>query len=151
MAKLLIYSGAAEKIGHTTSISGGSGRNGISSGAIRTKHVLSFRINQKPVQYNQGDLSAVSEGDSITCAGIIKKGVMEAYVIRNNTTGVTYGSTARTVLIWLIVIALAALGLTASVILAFIGIPLLLWVPYGFIGVRRIAKAHKMVAAEPAI
>lgn len=148
MAKIEIYSGKAEKVGTQTSIEGNTGQTALAVGQVRTKHMLAFRIDGKPVQFKMGDTTGVSDGDSITCAGKVKDGIMEGYALRNSTTGVTYGAKPVHLYVGLLFIVGIGLLMVWSLILAIIGIPLLIWAPFFYMKGRQAIKARDMVEAN---
>jgi hypothetical protein len=62
-----------------------------SHGAIPIQNqLISFRIDGKPMFYRTRTLASFTDGDSVSAAGTMKNGTLQALTLRNHTTGATY-------------------------------------------------------------
>ncbi len=97
---LKVVSGRAETIQWTTEIRGSSRR-------LRTSQIAYFRVSNAPVQMKRSEHLPISDGDRVTVCGKQKPHTLEAYAIRNHTTGTvekisTPGWYASTVVLFLL-------------------------------------------------
>ena len=77
---LKVVSGHAETIQRVTEIKGSTSR-------IRTSQIAYFRVSNAPVQMKRREHLPISDGDRVTVCGKQKPHTLEAYAIRNHTTG----------------------------------------------------------------
>jgi hypothetical protein len=89
---LQIVSGVATHLASGTSLSYAATSNGP---VAMQDQVFSFRINGRPISYRTRSFPSLSEGDVVGAAGKEKGGVLNAFGIRNFTTGVIYSPPPR--------------------------------------------------------
>lgn len=109
----------------------------------RTEKLINFRVGNRPVSMKLPKGIELADGDEATVVGSDGGGGMKAILVRNDTTGIIYGMSTVTVMIWailLIVIGAATLG----VFIGFIVLPLglyMLYKGYQLIQANRIMTA----------
>jgi hypothetical protein len=54
-----------------------------------TTHVVNFQLGPQAVMFRGSNPPAINDGDEVTVAGTIRKGLFEALAYRNSSTGVT--------------------------------------------------------------
>lgn len=126
----------------TGTISGG--RN-VTSGAVDTWQIATFRIDKTPVQMKLDTQASICDGDSVAVAGCYKKGVFIARAIKNNTTNVI--STLPAWKYKAMGVVLMIIGILLTIFL--IGIPIILLGAYTFYQGALITKAVEMIGVEP--
>jgi hypothetical protein len=89
MSNLVAFSGIVSNVNYFSKTTGSVRvHRGSGSGSVRTKHSISFRVDNKPISYpGRPDLG---EGDLATVIGGNNGGVVVALVVRNDSTGVEY-------------------------------------------------------------
>jgi len=140
---LQMISGTATHLATGTSISYAATNNGPM--AIQDQ-MFSFRINGRPISYRTRSFPSLSEGDVVGAAGKEKGGVLNAFGIRNFTTGVIYSPPTTMPIILCIVLMVIGIPL-----IAFLGLGLF-FVGFGvfvLLRVLNVRKAAKMLAEAP--
>jgi hypothetical protein len=119
VADIKFLSGIATNISMFSSTSGSSYKG---TGSTNTSHTFTFRIDSKPIRFS-GVLN-LSEGDEVKVAGYDKRGELQATVVKNITTGVSYSDKYR----WAAILTIT-IGILLSVIIITLlfGIPLIVW------------------------
>lgn len=110
----------------------------------RTEKVINFRVDNRPVSMKNSKGVELANGDSVTVVGSDSGGGIKAVLIRNDTTGITYGMSTWYVMTWAIVLTIAGLA-TLGVFVGFILAPLGLFLLYkGY----QLIQANKLMVAE---
>ncbi|MBW4622550.1 MAG: hypothetical protein KME17_24735 [Cyanosarcina radialis HA8281-LM2] len=91
MGQLIALSGTASNVNYFSKTSGDiKVRQGTGSGTIRTKHTISFRVDNKPASFpGRPDLG---EGDRVTIIGSNTSGGVAALIVINHSTGIEYSN-----------------------------------------------------------
>jgi len=116
-------SGEVSHMSESTHTSGTTGNSSIGQGKISSKQVYSFRVKGKPVTCASKNAFSIGDGDFVACAGPEKNGVIDAKIIRNDTTGVTYGGNVTEQFVWTTILLLLSIGAIFTYIGALIGVP----------------------------
>ncbi|MGL5832430.1 MAG: hypothetical protein ACRC1Z_04255 [Waterburya sp.] len=91
MKQLIFVSGTASNINYFSRTSGSIDvRNGNGSGSIRTKHSISFRVDNRSIAF--AGRPDIGEGDQVTVVGDGSRGVIVGYLVVNDSTNVQYFS-----------------------------------------------------------
>ena len=115
---MITLQGALTHLQHATATQSGM------QGQITSHEVLSFRVKNHAVGFRSRSGPSISENDLVTVAGWDSKGTLQAYALRNDTTGAVYKSPGVIVLL-IGSIFLVALGLVSATLSFFLGaIPL---------------------------
>lgn len=118
-----------------------TGRNGN----VNSQHASVFRIDNFPAKVKSGSHNSLSNGDTITAVGEIKKGTLVIYAYRNETTGAYDES--QTVLPLILGICMLVLGVPLSLFI--IGLPLLVFGGIVLYGVYLGHEAKKILHQTP--
>ncbi len=89
MSEFTLLSGEVSQLNQLSSTTGSINKG---SGTIRTAHHLTFRLGNKPVRYS--GTPSINDGDIVTVMGE-DKGEFEAYVLRNESTGIIYNGNRK--------------------------------------------------------
>jgi hypothetical protein len=106
------------RVTHAAQVSETHGQIHDGRGTIRTFHKMKFRIDNKPAFF-QGEAS-IGDGDTVTVAAVAK-GELRALALRNESTGIEYGS--PTILYYIMGSFTVVLGLLTLAFL--VGFPIL--------------------------
>lgn len=77
-----VISGEVTNVRHSVSLSGGDDRN------ITTTHITVFRVNGCQVKFKSTTPIMISDGDIVSAAGKVRRGMLVAYAYKNKSTGV---------------------------------------------------------------
>jgi hypothetical protein len=139
---LQLVSGIATHLATGTSVSYAATSNGPM--AIQDQ-MFSFRINGRPISYRTRSFPSLSEGDVVGAAGKEKGGVLNAYGIRNFTTGVIYSPPTTVPIILCVLLMIIGVAL----LFIFIGVFFIAFGVFVLLRVLNVRKAAKMLAAAP--
>ncbi len=142
-------SGEITNLTESTQTSGTTGHNSIAQGRIRSKQIYSFRVENHPVTFESKSSVSISDGDSVTCAGPEKNGVLNAMKIKNETTGVTYGDPVILSFVLMTALLIACIGLISTGIGAILGVPLFFVTLWGFYKAYQLLKSDKALLSQP--
>jgi hypothetical protein len=90
MADIKFLSGIISNVSVISSTTGSSYKG---TGSTTTSHTSMFRVDNKPVKFT--GVINLSEGDEVKVAGFSKRGELQATVVKNITTGVSYSDKYR--------------------------------------------------------
>ena len=113
----------------------------------KTQKLINFRVGNRPVSMKMPKGIELADGDEATVVGSDSGGGIKAVLIRNDTTGITYGMSTWYVMAWAIVLTIAGLA-TLGVFVGFILTPLGLYLLYkGY----QLIQANKLMVAEATV
>lgn len=121
MASPTLLTGAVTHLERITSTTG-SMQNG--NGQIRTDHVTTFRLDNRPVRFNGvPDLGA---NENATAAGYARNGIFDALAVRNESTGLVYGHSGMALMVAGVILGLLGF-FTLSVLIGWVILPMGAW------------------------
>lgn len=82
------YATRSGTLSHTSSETEVRGKVSKGKGRVSTNHKMRFRVDGRPAYINTS--ADLSDGDVVTAIGKDKKGELEVYAVRNETTGIVY-------------------------------------------------------------
>jgi hypothetical protein len=87
---------------------------------LGTAQLLTFRVNNRPVTYKSRSGCSISNGDGVTVMGQNKAGTLQAWCLRNDTTGAIFKAS------YLPAFAVGGLFLPSGILLNSFGAPLII-------------------------
>jgi hypothetical protein len=109
----------------------------------RTEKLINFRVGNRPVSMKLPKGIELTDGDEATVVGSDGGGGMKAVLVRNDTTGIIYGMSTVTVMIWAVLLTVIGAA-TLGVIIGFVVLPLGLYLLYkGY----QLIQANKLMVA----
>jgi hypothetical protein len=133
---LTILCGVATGVRHASSIEGAMNRG---TGNVHTKHHVSLRVGQQPVEITLMSAADINDGETVSVAGKKKRdGTFRGFAIRNDSTRAVYAMPT-------------AAGMAVGIFLVIIGMPLILLVGIGLVfigaGGHLVFKMHRCKTA----
>jgi hypothetical protein len=96
---------------------------------VKTEKLINFRVGNRPISMKLPKGIELVDGDEATVVGSDTSGGINAVLVRNDVTGITYGMSTWYVLAWGIVTTLAGLA-TIAMFVGLLLTPLGLYVLY---------------------
>lgn len=135
-------SGAVSNFREETEVTSAQTSN-LGHTSYKTQKLINFRVGNRPVSMKLPKGIDLTDGDEATVIGRDTSGGVQAILVRNDGTGITYGMGMWYVLIWGVVVTLAGIA-TLGVLIGLGLTPLGLYLLYKGL---QLKQAHQLLAA----
>lgn len=96
-SKIEMLEGVVSHLSRGTAVAGNiqtSAVTGQTSGSVGSANTYSFRVNGRPVEFVVTDSMSISENDTVRVAGVLKKGHLHIYALKNLSTGAEHSNSS---------------------------------------------------------
>jgi hypothetical protein len=87
---ITVLTGKASRVTKGQRITQGVNDQGVAVTPTYVTNVVGMLIDEKPVNFLTRATLLIQDGDKVAAAGIMKKGILDARALRNDSTGVIY-------------------------------------------------------------
>jgi hypothetical protein len=87
---VVVFKGIASRVTNGQRITQGFDNQGAAVTPIYVTNTVGMLIDDKPVNFWTRATVLIRDGDEVSAAGIVKKGILDAKALRNDSTGMIY-------------------------------------------------------------